>query len=56
MACGVILVGTGVRMVAAFFSVFGSELTVKERLFVPFAWLPKATVQVSGGVAWMALL
>ena len=34
-------------MVVTFFVVLGGGLTVKERLFVTLAWLPKATVQVS---------
>ena len=50
MAVAVILIGTGFRMMTAFFSVFGSHLTIKERFFIPFAWLPKATVQVSQSI------
>ena len=36
-------------MVVTFFVVLGGGLTVKERLFVTLAWLPKATVQVRNG-------
>ena len=51
MVVAVILIGTGFRMMTAFFSVFGSHLTIKERFFIPFAWLPKATVQVSQSIS-----
>lgn len=34
-------------MVVSFLAVFGTNLNLKERLFIPIAWLPKATVQVS---------
>ena len=36
-------------MLVTFFVVLGGGLTVKERLFVTLAWLPKATVQVRNG-------
>ena len=35
-----------VRLLVSFFAVWGTNLNMKERLFIPFAWLPKATVQV----------
>ena len=41
--------GLTVRMAVTFFVVLGGGLTVRERLFVTLAWLPKATVQVSAG-------
>lgn len=34
------------RMAITYACVLGGSLTLKERLFVVFAWLPKATVQV----------
>lgn len=37
------------RVVTTFFVVLGSGLNIKERLFVAFAWLPKATVQAAIG-------
>lgn len=35
-------------MVTSFLVVMGGQLNIKERVFVAFAWLPKATVQVRG--------
>ena len=35
-----------VRAIATYLSVLGSDLDLKERLFVCIAWIPKATVQV----------
>lgn len=40
-------IGLVLRCFAAFFAVFGTALNLKEKLFIPFAWLPKATVQVN---------
>lgn len=34
------------RILTSFVVVMGAGLTIKERLFVAMAWLPKATVQV----------
>ena len=42
LACGMV-----VRLIVSFFAVWGTNLNMKERLFIPFAWLPKATVQVN---------
>ena len=39
-------IGMVVRLIVSFFTVWGTNLNMKERLFIPFAWLPKATVQV----------
>ena len=39
-------IGMVVRLLVSFFAVWGTNLNMKERLFIPFAWLPKATVQV----------
>merc|ERR1712088_1125243 len=38
-----------IRMVGTYFSVCGGELTVKEKIFMAFAWMPKATVQAALG-------
>lgn len=42
-------IGLVVRMVVSFLAVFGTNLNLKERLFIPIAWLPKATVQAAIG-------
>lgn len=42
-------IGMVVRLIVSFLSVFGTNLNMKERLFIPFAWLPKATVQAAIG-------
>lgn len=39
-------IGMVVRLVVSFLAVFKSGLNFKEMLFIPFAWFPKATVQV----------
>ena len=39
-------IGLAVRLVVSFFAVFGTDLNIRERLFIPIAWFPKATVQV----------
>lgn len=38
-----------IRMVGTFFAVCGGNLNKKEKLFMTFAWLPKATVQAALG-------
>ena len=43
----VLAIGMSLRMVASFLAVFGLGFTWKEKFFIPFAWLPKATVQVN---------
>lgn len=45
----VLLIALAVRMVGTYFAVCGGELTVKEKIFMAFAWLPKATVQAALG-------
>ncbi|XP_076457027.1 sodium/hydrogen exchanger 9B2-like [Babylonia areolata] len=46
-------IGLGVRCFVAFLAVLGTNLNLKERLFVVVAWLPKATVQAAiGAVAY----
>ncbi len=37
------------RIFVSYFAVFGGNLTLKERIFVALAWLPKATVQAALG-------
>nr|KAG5713906.1 hypothetical protein BaRGS_024533 [Batillaria attramentaria] len=49
LGIAVLGIGLGVRMVVAFLAVLGTNLNMKERLFVPVAWLPKATVQAAIG-------
>ena len=41
-----LVIGLSCRVFVSFFAVMGGNLTLKERLFVALAWLPKATVQV----------
>ncbi|WAR20709.1 SL9B2-like protein [Mya arenaria] len=50
---GVLGIGMVIRLIVSFFSVFGTDLNLKERLFIPFAWLPKATVQAAIGALAM---
>jgi len=45
----VLLIALVVRMVGTYFAVCGGELNVKEKIFMAFAWLPKATVQAALG-------
>ncbi|XP_046367310.2 sodium/hydrogen exchanger 9B2-like isoform X1 [Haliotis rufescens] len=42
-------IGLAVRMVVSFLAVFFTPLNLRERMFIPFAWLPKATVQAAIG-------
>ncbi|ESO89178.1 hypothetical protein LOTGIDRAFT_210172 [Lottia gigantea] len=47
-----LFIGLAIRMVTSFVAVQRTELNLKEKFFIPFAWLPKATVQAAiGGVA-----
>ncbi|KAK6045176.1 hypothetical protein COOONC_17319, partial [Cooperia oncophora] len=45
--CGCFILGIGLlfRFIASFLAVFGTSFTIRERLFVAVAWMPKATVQ-----------
>merc|ERR1711942_277118 len=45
----VLLIALVVRMVGTYFAVCGGDLTRKEKIFMAFAWLPKATVQAALG-------
>ena len=38
-----------IRLIVSQLAVFGGDLSLKERLFVALAWLPKATVQAAIG-------
>ncbi|OWF37825.1 sodium/hydrogen exchanger 9B2-like [Mizuhopecten yessoensis] len=52
LAMGTLAIGLFVRLCASFGAVLFSGLSVKEMLFIPIAWLPKATVQAAiGGIA-----
>ncbi|RUS73417.1 hypothetical protein EGW08_018823 [Elysia chlorotica] len=42
-------IGLAFRCFVAFLAVLGTDLSLKERLFIPIAWLPKATVQAAIG-------
>jgi len=49
--CAIIIIGSFVRIVAAYYTVSWSKLANKEKAFVGIAWLPKATIQAAlGGV------
>merc|ERR1719209_275926 len=45
----VLLIALVVRMVGTYFAVCGGDLNVREKIFMAFAWLPKATVQAALG-------
>merc|ERR1719415_233411 len=45
----VLLLALVFRMIGTYFAVMGGELTVKEKIFMAFAWMPKATVQAALG-------
>ena len=45
----VLAIGLVIRMVASFLAVFRLGLNMREKLFIPLAWLPKATVQAAIG-------
>lgn len=46
LGLAVLFIGLALRVVVSFFAVFGLNFSLKEKFFIPFAWLPKATVQV----------
>lgn len=52
----VLLVALVFRMVGTYFAVCGGELTVKEKIFMAFAWLPKATVQAALGPVFLDMV
>ncbi|XP_067937026.1 sodium/hydrogen exchanger 9B2-like [Watersipora subatra] len=45
LGLAVLLIGLVGRVIVSFLAVLGSGFTLKEKLFIPLAWLPKATVQ-----------
>ncbi len=49
LGVAVLFIGLSVRIIISFLAVFRLGLNMKEKLFIPLAWLPKATVQVSMG-------
>ena len=52
----VLLVALVCRMVGTYFAVCGGELTVREKIFMAFAWLPKATVQAALGPVFLDMV
>ena len=52
----VLLVALVFRMVGTYFAVCGGSLNVKEKIFMTFAWLPKATVQAALGPIFLDLV
>ena len=46
LGLAVLVIGLVLRIIASFFAVFRLGLNLKEKFFIPLAWLPKATVQV----------
>merc|ERR1712242_622843 len=49
LSIAVLVVALLIRMVATYFAVCGGDLNTKEKIFMAFAWLPKATVQAALG-------
>ncbi|XP_064601506.1 sodium/hydrogen exchanger 9B2-like [Liolophura sinensis] len=49
LGVAVLTIGLFVRVIVSFLAVFKAGLTVREMLFIPLAWLPKATVQAAIG-------
>ena len=49
LSIAVLLVATFIRIIATYGAVSGGDLTRKEKVFMVFAWLPKATVQAALG-------
>ena len=52
----VLLVALLFRMVGTYFAVCGGDLTVREKIFMAFAWLPKATVQAALGPVFLDMV
>lgn len=51
---GTILIGVTARWLGTFLAAFEKKYTVRERAFMAFAWIPKATVQAAlGGICLM---
>ena len=49
LGVAVVFIGSAIRMVVSFVAVLGAGLSLREKFFIPFAWLPKATVQAAIG-------
>lgn len=49
LGVAVLAIGLSARALVSYLAVLGTDLNVRERLFVPLAWLPKATVQAAIG-------
>ncbi|GFR63527.1 mitochondrial sodium/hydrogen exchanger 9B2-like [Elysia marginata] len=49
LGIAVLVIGLSFRSVVAYLTVMRTDLNLRERLFVPIAWLPKATVQAAIG-------
>ena len=45
----VLAIGLTIRIIVSYLAVLGGDLSMKERIFVALAWLPKATVQAALG-------
>jgi len=45
----VLLLGLGVRIIVTVMATIGAKFSTSEKIFVPLAWLPKATVQAALG-------
>ena len=52
----VLLLALVLRMVGTYFAVCGGDLTVREKIFMAFAWMPKATVQAALGPIFLGEL
>jgi hypothetical protein len=51
---GTILIGVTFRWLGTFMAAFEKKYTIRERAFMAFAWIPKATVQAAlGGITLM---
>merc|ERR1712083_408984 len=50
----VLFIALVIRMIGTYVAVMGGELNVKEKIFMAFAWLPKATVQAALGPLFLA--
>jgi len=50
---GVIFIGLIFRWIATYFATAEKKYTTKERMFMAFSWMPKATVQAAiGGIVF----
>ncbi|XP_013396747.1 sodium/hydrogen exchanger 9B2 [Lingula anatina] len=49
MGLAVLFIGLFLRLVVSFFTVFGTDLNMKEKIFMAISWFPKASVQAAIG-------